>query len=449
MRPFHLPLCLGFSLLAQSQEPEPSQLILPIRVDLGPAFDAAERTVPKIPPGVETWTPVPGSSTTVFRFNLYRDHLMPSLKQNQLKVRTLVHYWMEVGIKAGPIVKSVGRCGLGNEGFRRAMLGVQAQLEVTPQWTLNLKAEPLEPELPDRCTLTFLEYDITPKVMAGMKDAMVKATQAMVELARSEALLKPKVQLAWDQLQQPVEITPGVFLRFQPERIRLAPFQAERNSMVLLIEIQARPNLVFGSGEPGPKQPLPPLENLSTPPTPGFRIRVDSELPFTEANAQLARQLVGKRFDTDKGSFEILGCGMRAKGDRVALDLDLKGKVNGRLSLVGRPVFDEVAGTLQLMDLDYTLEAKSWITQFGEWVFRSTLKKVLQEQSNFLMGRQFRDMKEQVAKGLNRELLPGLKMTGSLQSLRLAQPLIANDRIKVEAFLEGQVALDATGLIPR
>lgn len=438
---------LGCALCAQ--EPAPSQIVLPIQVDLASAFQAAEKAVPRVPPGVELWAPVPGSAATVFRFNLYRDPLMPSLRQNQLRVRTQVHYWMEVGVKAGPLVKSLGRCGLGEEGFRRALLGVQAQLETTPQWTLNLKAEALEPEYLNRCTLTFLDYDITPKVMAGMKDAMVKALQLMVDLARNEALLKPRAQMAWDQLQQPQELAPGVFLRFQPERIRLAPLQTERNTLTMLLEIQARPTIAFGSTEAGPLQPLPPLETLTTAPTPGFRIRVDSELPFTEANAQLGRQLVGKRFDTDKGSFEVKGCGMRAKGDRIVLDLDLKGKVDGRLSLVGRPVFDEATGSLQLRDLDYTLEAKSWITQFGEWIFRSTLRKVIQEKSNFLMDRQFKDLKELAAKGLNRELAPGLKMAGSLQSLRLGQPQVAEDRIRIEAFLEGQVALDATGLIPK
>lgn len=427
----------------------PSLIALPIRVDLDPAFQAAEKAVPKIPPGVEQWTPLPGSSTTVFRFNLYREPLYPRLRRNQVHVTTIVNYWMEVGVKAGPLIKSVGRCGLGSEGFRKAELGVQAQLEFTPQWTLALNAEPLQPNQFNHCTITFLEVDITGKVMGAMKEALVKGTQALIEQARSESLLKPRATAVWNQLQQPLELAPGVFLCFHPERIRLAPLATERNVLVLTPEIQARPTLVFGKPDPVALQPLPPLEPLKDGVKPGFQVRVAADLPFIEATSQLRRQLAGKRFDTEKGSFEILDCAVKGQADKVLLELNLKGKVTGKLSLVGKPRFDEASGTLQLADLDYTLEAKGWITQMGEWLFRSTLKKTLQEKANFLMDRQFKDLRGLVQQGLNRELIPGLKMTGTLQDLKLGQPTVATDRINIEAVLVGQVGLDATGLIPR
>jgi len=434
---------------AQANAVPPSTIALPIRVDLDPAFQAAEKAVPKIPPGVEQWTPLPGSSTTVFRFNLYRDPLQPRLRRNQLNVSTIVNYWMEIGVKAGPLVKSVGRCGLGAEGFRKAELGVRAQLEFTPQWTLALNAEPLQPNQFNLCTITFLEVDITGKVMGAMKEALVKGTQVLVEQARSESLLKPRALAVWNQLQLPLELAPGVFLCFHPERIRLAPLSTERNVLVLTPEIQARPTLVFGKPEAAVLLPLPPLEPLKDPVQPGFQVRVAADLPFTEATEQLRRQLAGKRFDTEKGSFEILDCAVKGQADKVLLELNLKGKVTGKLSLVGRPLFDEASGTLKLADLDYTLEAKGWITQVGEWLFRSTLKKTIQEKANFLMDRQFKDLRGLVQQGLNRELIPGLKMNGTLQDLKLGQPVVATDRIGIEAVLVGQVGLDATGLIPR
>ncbi|NTV74658.1 MAG: hypothetical protein HGA66_10675, partial [Holophaga sp.] len=91
-----IPFCLN------GQEP-PSTLAAPIRVDLAPMFAAAERTTPVTPPGVETWTNLPGiaQGSPAYRFNLYREPLYFVLKGNRVLMHTTVNYWFEVGLRMG------------------------------------------------------------------------------------------------------------------------------------------------------------------------------------------------------------------------------------------------------------------------------------------------------------------------------------------------------------
>lgn len=387
---------LASTLLAQAP---PSHIALPIRINLDPIFQAAERNVPKVPAGIETWTPLPNSGTKVFRFNLYRDPLTLRLNSNRVTVRTAVHYWMEVGIRMGSLIKSMGSCGLGPEGFRHAWLGAQADFGITPQWGVDLKVTTFDPMASNACTITFLGYDITNQVLAGMKDAMGRGLQGMEQQVRDSAMLRHKAEEVWRMAQQPIEVSPGVFLVLNPEQLRLGPWSSEGHTLVVTPEIQARPFLQLGTRPEIAPRPLPDLAPMNGPLSPTFRIQVDADLGYREATEQLRRQMVGKVFETDKGRFEILDASVRGQGAQAILEVELKGKVNGRLALAGTPTFNLQKGTLELLDLDYTLESRSWITKFGEWLFRSTLRKALAEKSNWFLQKNFQDLKAQVQGG--------------------------------------------------
>jgi len=432
---------------AKLADPGPSLLAIPIRINLEPIFQAAERTAPKTPPGVETWTPLPDArGAASYRFNLYREPLAFRLNGSRLLVRTTVQYWLEVGVGTGQWIKGVGACGQGPEGFRRALLSIQADLSLTSAWRLDLKTTALDPLPITPCDITFLGYDITDKVVSSMRDNLAKATQSMEQQVRDNAMLRQKAEAVWMQIQQPVEVSPGIFLLLNPERIRLAPWRSEGKVLVITPEIQARPAICFGQPPAIAPRPLPDLEILPTNTQSNLKVRVDADLPFEQASAQLRRQLAGKTFETEKGTFQVLDASVRGQDGKALLSVDLKGKVNGRLTLVGRPIFNSQSGTLQLQDLDYTLESKSWITHFGEWVFRSTLRKTLAEKADWFMDKSLKDLKEQVRQGLNRPLVPGINLSGNVTELKPGQPQVLGDRFRLDAVMEGAVQIDVAGL---
>lgn len=428
---------------AQEVPLPPSVIRVPIQIQLDGLFAEVERVAPKVPPGVETWMDLPGGikGATAYRFNLYRDPLMMRMQGNRLSVRTQAHYWLEVGVKVGGYAKALGSCGLGQEGFRRVLLGVDADIAVTPQWGLAVKLTPAEPMPMNSCSMTAANVDITGKVLGGMRSALLQATGMLEGQLAQNALLRQKADLVWSQVQKPMEVAPGIFVAMQPERLRLGAWGGNGSLLTIPLEVEARPVLSLGRPAEAAQRPLPLLEPAGQGPQ-GFQVKVDADLTFAEATEQLRRQMKGKRFDTEKGPIEVLDIAVRGGGGKALLDLTIKGKVDGTLHLSGRPVFDEATGCLRLADLDYTLESKSWITKFGEWLFRSTIRKSLDEKGHWLMNRSLGDLKNQVQLGLNRSLMPGVALSGQLQDLKLGQPKVLADRFLVEAFLSGQVQVN-------
>lgn len=431
------------TLMGQASTP-PSTIALPIRMNLDPVFQAAERNVPKVPPGIETWTPLPNSGTQVYRYNLYRDPLLLRLNSNRVTVRTAVHYWMEVGLRMRNLVKSMGSCGLGPEGFRQAWLGAHADFWITPQWGVDLNVATYDPLPSNACSITFLGYDITDKVLAGMKDAMGRGLQNVGQQVRQSALLRSKAEEVWRMAQQPLEVSPGIFLVLNPQQVRLGPWKSEGRTLVVTPEIQAFPYLQMGAKPAIASRPLPDLLPSNGVLSPAFRIQVSADLGYREATERLRRQMVGKVFETDKGRFEIRDVSVRGQGGKALLEVELKGKINGRLTLVGTPRFNPQKGSLELADLDYSLESRSWITQFGEWLFRSSLRRTLAEKSNWFLQKNFQDLKALVQAGMNREIAKGVALNGTLDDLALDQPQVLDDRFRIQAFLEGRIQVTLT-----
>ena len=436
--------CLCLQAQAPATEPAPaSTLAAPIKVDLAPLFATAERTTPVTPPGVETWINLPGMAkgSPAYRFNLYRDPLYFVVKGNRLVVHTTVNYWFEVGLQVNGWFKGMGSCGKPPESFRRARLGLQAEVALTPDWGLDLKLTPEEPLRYDGCPITFLGYDITDKVLAGMKENLAKAAQALQDQIRDAVKLRPRAEEAWFQAQQPVELAPGVFLQLNPERLRLGPWSSQGKELTLTPEIQIRPAVTLGVRPDVALRPLPPLDLAPLAIAPGFHLRVDADLSYAHAATQLLAQLGGKPFETEKGTFLVTGVAIRAQDGLALLDLDLKGRVNGRLTLKGRPVYHEATGTLQLENLDYDLASRSLVTNLGEWLFRGTLRKALNEQCSFFMDKSLKDLKSATEAGLNRTLAPGVAMTGVVDAFHVSRVEVLEDRFKALAELEGVVRL--------
>jgi hypothetical protein len=462
-----LPALASLALCAQAPETPPSFIAAPIRIDLAPWFQTAEQTTPKVPPGVDTWLNLAGPAIggATYRFNLYRDPLSFALSDNRLAVHTTVNYWLQVGVRMQGWIKGLGSCGIAPEPFRRARLGILAEVALTPDWRIDLHCAPEEPMRMDACRVTALGYDITDKVLAAMKDSMLKSTLAMEQQLRDSSLLRQKVENAWLQAQQPVELSPGVFLLMHPEKVRLPPLRSNGKELLITPEIQVRPSLSLGTPAPQPYLPLPPLDLSASTVQPGFRLRVETDLSFAQATSQLDKQMIGQHFHTDKGEFEVTsvalhgaagqaspggavqtssivaGQGSPGGAGLVVLEVGLKGRVNGKLTLTGQPVYDPELGTLRLDNLDYTLESRSWITRLGEWIYRSSLRRTLAEKCNFFLDQNLQTLKRQVGLGLNRTLAPGLTLSGNLEELSLDQVQVLEDRFSLVALVNGQVQI--------
>jgi len=418
----------------------PSLLALPLRVDVGSLLPQLEALVPRTPPVVEQWTEIAGKPRTYFRCNLYREPLHIRFRDQRVVVGVVVNFGMDVGVRTvGQHFTVMGSCGRAPEAPRRALIEVDTRWAVTPDWRLELR-EPQATVTPlNTCQITFLGLDITQDVTAGMQAQVMAAIGQLDALLRTSDLLRKKAAAAWTQAMDPVELRPDAWLLLRPEKLRLGPVRGQGQTVVVTPELQARPLLVVGSKPLPEPRPLPDLEGALDLP-PGFQVRAEAELEYAAASRQLNEALSGKRFDTERGPLEVKRAAVAGREGKALMTLQVTGALEATLTFLGRPVV--TAEGLQLADLDFTVESAGWLTRSAAWLFKSRIRRSLQEKSTLLLGQQFQALTALAHQQLNRTLAPGLELKGQLREFRLESVLAGPQSFRLVARLEGEAALD-------
>ncbi len=416
---------------------EISTLALPMRVELGAYLPQVEALAPRTPPVVEQWAEIPGKPRTYFRCNLYRDPLAFRFRDQRVAVTTVVNFGMDVGVRTvGQHYTVVGSCGRAPEAPRRAMIEVDTQWALRPDWRLELRDPIATATALNTCQITFLGIDITNDVTQGMQTQVKTAVGQLDDLVRKNDLLRQRAQEAWAMAAQPFELRKDVWLVLRPEKLRMGPIRTEGQTLFVTPELQARPLIVVGPRPVAEARPLPDLEAADQI-IPGFRVRAEAELDYASATMQLTEALGGKTFETEKGPLTIQTAAITGARGKALLELDVKGVVTGILTLQGRPVIT-AEGLVKLEDLDFALASSGWLTKTAAWLFKSKIRRTLQEKSTVLIGQQFKDLMALAHEQLNRSLAPGLEMKGQLKEVRLESILAGPTAFRVVARIEGE-----------
>ncbi|HJW34201.1 MAG TPA: DUF4403 family protein [Holophagaceae bacterium] len=421
---------------------EISTLALPMRVELGAYLPQIEALAPRTPPVVEQWAEIPNKPRTYFRCNLYREPLAFRFTNQRVAVTTVVNFGMDVGVRTvGEHYTTVGSCGRAPEPPRRAMIEVDTQWALRPDWRLELRDPIATATALNACQITFLGIDITEDVTQGMQGQVKTAVAQLDDLVRKNDLLRQRAQEAWAMATQPFELRKDVWLVLRPEKLRMGPIRTEGQTLFVTPELQARPLIIVGPKPPAEPRPLPDLD-VASEILPGFRVRAEAELDYASATLQLNETLAGKAFDTERGPLTINTAALAGADGKAILELDVKGPVTGIITLQGRPIITP-EGLVQFENLDFTLASTGWLTRTAAWLFKSKIRKMIQDQSTVLIGQQFKELMALAHQQLNRTLAPGLEMKGQLKEVRLQSVLAAPTAFRVVAWIEGEAEVVA------
>ncbi len=421
---------------------EVSTLALPMRVELGAFLPQIEALAPRTPPVVEQWTEIPNKPRTYFRCNLYREPLGFRFSQQRVAVTTIVNFGMDVGVRTvGEHYTTVGSCGRAPESPRRAMIEVDTQWFLRPDWRLELRDPIATATALNACQITFLGIDITDDVTKGMQGQVKAAVAQLDDLIRKTDLLRQRAAEAWAMASQPYELRKDAWLLLRPEKLRMGPIRTEGQTLFVTPELQARPLIILGPKPTAEVRPLPDLD-VASEILPGFRVRAEAELDYASATLQLNEALAGKTFDTERGPLTINTAAIAGVEGKAILELDVRGPITGIITLQGRPAITE-EGLVKLEELDFTLASAGWLTKTGAWLFKSKIRRLIQEKSTLLIGQQFKELMALAHQQLNRSLAPGLELKGQLKEVRLQSILAAPSAFRVVAWVEGEAEVVA------
>ena len=396
-----------------------SVIQIPIELDLGPLFAAAETALPT------QAGPWPGSERRHgfdVRYQAWRGPLQLAMRGPVLEARAHVRYRLQArkGLIGGLGLSA--SCGV-DEPPRQALVGVLARLDWAPDWTLHPRFRVLPTRPLDACEVTLADIDVTPLIAGAFESRMESALRdGMKGLAPRLAGIRAEAERVWRSAQVPREVTPGLWLRARPVAVALGPLEGQGARLSTVLAVSARLTLGSEAGEPASATPLPYLMRYR-PISPGLRFELGLELDYGAVSTALASRLVGSETAIEGRAVRIDGVRLFARGDDLVLEADLAGALAGRLSVMSRPGFDAESQSLTLENLDYVLDAEDPAVSMLAGMAYDAIRKRVHDTANALLAERTQAAWRSLAESLRAETAVGSAdaIQADVSGLRLAR----------------------------
>jgi len=420
---------VNFALAKDPTAPPVSVIQIPIELDLKPLFQAAESSLPTQAGHWPRWRKWHGINV---HYRAWRGPLSLVMQADVLQAQAHVRYQLQArkGL-FGDMGLTVG-CGV-DEPPRQALIGLLARLTWAPDWSLHPQFRVLPTHFLDRCEVTVADIDVSPLVGKVLEERIEMAlTKAMRALAPRLRHLRGEAARAWQGMQAPREVIPGLWLHLQPLGLALAPPQGAGAQVQTAVWLAFRARL---SGDPGSKfapTPLPPLVPYR-PSRPGLQFALELELDHSTVAAALSERLAGQTTDIQGQQARLDGISLSARGEDLVLAAKLSGDLVGRLTIMARPGFDTTAQIFRLEDVEFIFDSLYPDQELIANLFYERIRTRIETAVNSLLAERTKGLHDALTATLASGLPPNLA------------PDLSNLRIVEVHFRVGDVGLTVHG----
>ncbi|MEO8577849.1 MAG: DUF4403 family protein [Gemmatimonadales bacterium] len=396
-----------------------STLDIPLSYDLTPVVREVEKAVPKKFGNIDDRKQLSNKRMHV-AFEAQRDPFSVTLNGQTARISAVVHYkgrgWYKPPI--GPEISS--SCGI-NDAEPRARIALASDLRISPDWKLKGRTrvssiEPYSQEKRDQCRVTAFKIDVTDRVLNATR-AAIQDKGPMIDRKISSLDIKTRFEKWWHLLEKPIQLTDSVWLVINPSAVRMGQAVGVKRTLVTALGFSASPKVVTGV-RPLPKEsPLPPLYPAAV--GDGLHILLEGVVGYDVATDLLQKHVVGKKFQRAKQTLVVKNIRMFGiGGGKLALEVTFGGAAAGHVFLVGTPRYDPGTNELFVPDLEYDVGSANLLVSGVEWVKHDDVRNFLRSQARWSIGNVMETGKQQLLKGLNRDLAPGVRLTADVKQVQ-------------------------------
>jgi len=420
-----------------------------IRIPLDRLTVLLEEAVPSRYGDLSRRESLPGHDRTDLAYHLERGPFEATLVGTTATVRAEIEYGVRLWYDPPVLPEMSGSCGTDEDNPRpRLAVTLQAPVAIDEHWRLRTRARvadigPATATGRDRCTITFLDFDVTGRIVDAARKFLEGHVDEIDTLA-AQADLRSSFDGWWQTLQEPIRLTDSLWLAMQPEAVRRGPTHGEGDSVAVDLALSARPAISYGPRPSVIRRELPPLDTGSV--SDGLDLLVEARAEYGAASDLLTEQIGGKEIEHDGrrariDAVRVFGIG----GGRLAVELRVSGDVTGRLYLVGTPVIDPGTGRISVPDLDFDLATRDVVVAAAAWLKADELRDLLREQASWPAAPAVRFIAGWLEQGLNRDLSDDLRVRGTVDSVRIVGVRATQRALLVRVGAQGSAQLIVRG----
>jgi len=425
----------------------PSTLNVPITYDLRSVLEALEREIPPVWGSMEERRQHPSNSRISFAFEVQRSAFDARLDGDTARVSAVLRYrgrgWYDP-----PLAPEVSAsCGTDPERDDRpsAVVAISSPLTLAEDWTLVGRAQvervaPASNTPRDECRVTVFDIDVTERVLSAARGQLEENTHVIDEaLARID--LRGRFERYWRIIREPIRLTDDVWLLINPTAVRRGPARGNGLTLEASVGVTAAPRIILGARPVVDSLPLPPIREAAV--DDGLHILLDGMADYEAASRLLRRELRGQSYSWGGNRVELRDLRVSGiGGGRMALEVDFTGDARGRIYLVGTPVIDPATREVWVPDLDFDVATRSLLVSGAVWLAYGNLVEALRERARIPVEDVVDLAREQLMRGLNRQLSPEVTLSGEVDQVEVLAVEASREALVVRSHARAQARME-------
>ncbi len=357
----------------------------------------------------------------------------------------------KVPLKLWVFKKIFGSRGIEAEG--EVSLTFKTNLNIQPDWSVQAQTDLAGYDWIRNMSVKTGIGNIDVKYLANIIIDRSKSTitSGIDQQLKSQFQIKKSLDEAWQLMQQPLSMksTYGTWwVKLTPQTIAMTPFRTSGDVIQSIITAVSLAEVVAGTQQPvfRPNSFLPPFQ-LGNAMANDFNVSLTTDISTKEAEEMAKTFVLGQTFNPGGKNIRVTNVQLFGQNDKIVVNTTFTGDYSGSLYLVGRPVFNAQKNAIEMQDLDFDLESKSFMLRTATWLFDRSILRKMKEACVFPLDENVKFFKTMMNSQLqNYKFNNNVVMRGAVDDIKVEKIQVAQGNIKIFVTSKGTLNLDVNGL---
>ena len=332
--------------------------------------------------------------------------------------------------------KGIGTLGIYTyqETTFETVMYFKTALNFKNNWTISTFTQPMGFKWVKKPVLDFgkIQIPITSLVEKSLKEQQYNFCKTIDLQMASQLNFQQYAVLAWNAFSQPFNISEeyNTWLKITPINVNITPLKFYGNEIDTNIGIDIFSETYTGT-KPESSQPAKTVMNFNFIPllADQFVLQTTVNIPFSEATSIARKTFLNKEYDIRDSKVKITDIKVYGVVNRIMIEAEMEGYVNGTAFISGIPVYDELKKKIVLSDTKFKLKTMNILQKTATLLFKGKIVKMIEDEYGIPTSDLEIASKKSIEEAFNKEYYKGLKMTGKVFNLKPHQILLNNSGI--------------------
>lgn len=346
-------------------------------------------------------------------------------------------------------------CGVCPEMEKQTIFDIEvflrSKVEVTKDYAFKLTtvSDGFDWKKKPEISVGFVNVDISKVLEKTIQDQLKDIAKEIDKQVNSTLELRSHVQNIWNLGEDVflIDDSTQTWLRMEPKSVFLSPVLCDIKQIKLTLGIEAFVETFMGvKPKENLKTRLPDLIITSAAPK-NISFNTIAELPFEEATRLAKASCIGLTFGDKKRKVTITDIVIDGKDDQTIISAWIDGKIKGKLTITGKPIYQPITNELSFSQLRFDLESKNVLVKATKWLASETIAKKLEQALVFSFDAEVKSVKDQLDNKLKNYAYQDMfSVQGRLNEFQVKDVLVDEHRFVIILKADGKATLKLTNI---